>query len=155
MTGAGPRVVDGLEALAALEGATLGPGPWLAIDQARIQAFADATDDHQWIHVDAERAAAGPFGASIAHGYLTLSLCSRFLEELLEVRGVAMAVNYGLDRVRFPSPVPAGARIRASGEVTSAEPVTGGVQLVVCLTVQADGAPKPSCVAEVVVRFYG
>ncbi|MCW2990964.1 MAG: MaoC family dehydratase, partial [Solirubrobacterales bacterium] len=104
----GPTVAQGIDGLRALQGASLGPTAAITVEQPRIDAFADATLDHQWIHVDAERSAAGPFGVTIAHGYLTLSLCAHFMAELLEVRDVSMAINYGVDRVRFPSPVPVG-----------------------------------------------
>ncbi len=140
-------------ALLAAVGRKLGPSDWLTVAQERIDRFADATGDHQWIHVDAERAARGPFGVCIAHGYLTLALVSFFLPQLLEVKGTAMGVNYGLDRVRFPNVVPAGSRIRASGEVVRAEAVTGGAQITVRVTIEREGESRPACVADSISRF--
>jgi acyl dehydratase len=135
-------------------GRKLGESAWLTIDQARVDQFADATGDHQWIHVDPERAKSGPFGGTIAHGYLTLSLVNSFLPELLEVRGVSMGVNYGCDKVRFPSPVKVGARVRGAGEVVAAEEVKGGaVQVVVRVTVEIEGSDRPACVADTISRF--
>jgi acyl dehydratase len=126
-----PTVFDSTDAILAAVGTKLGPGEWTPITQERIDKFADATDDHQWIHVDPVRAKAGPFGATIAHGYLTLSLMSKFLPQLVSVPGLKMGVNYGTDRVRFPSAVKAGGRIRPSGEVIAAERTRdGGVQAV-------------------------
>jgi acyl dehydratase len=134
-------------------GKPLGPSDWLAIEQDRINLFADATDDHQWIHVDVERAKQGPFGAPIAHGYLTLSLVSHFLPQLLVVPNAKMGVNYGCNKVRFPAPVPVGSKIRASGEITSVEEIPGGAQVVVRVTIEIDGGSKPACVVESVSRF--
>ncbi len=136
-------------------GQDLGATEWMTIDQDRINMFADATDDHQWIHVDAERAAAGPFGATIAHGFLTLSLTSVVMEQLLVVQNIAMGINYGLNKVRFPSPVVVGSRIRGTATLTSAEEIGGGagVQAVVTVTMQIEGQDKPACVAECVVRY--
>ena len=139
--------------LVAAVGKDLGHSDWLEISQERIQQFADATDDHQWIHVDVERAKSGPFGAPIAHGYLTLSLVSRFLPELLSVPTAKMGVNYGCNKVRFPAPVAVGSRIRASGEVVEAAEVAGGIQVVVRVTVEVEGGGKPACVADTVSRF--
>jgi acyl dehydratase len=136
-----------------LAGRELGPTAWVEIDQARIDAFADATDDHQWIHVDPERAAAGPFATTIAHGYLTLALLPRFVSEVLSTDGYRLTVNYGLNRVRFPAPVPVGSRVRARFRVASVEDVPGGVQLVAEATVEREGHEKPVCVAEAVYRF--
>jgi acyl dehydratase len=140
------------ELLAAI-GRKLGPSDWLVVDQLRIDRFADATGDHQWIHVDPQRAKQGPFGACIAHGYLTLSLVSLFLPKLIEVRGATMGVNYGLDRVRFPNIVPAGTRIRASGEIVAAEAVKGGAQITVRVTIEREGEARPACVADSISRF--
>ncbi|MFN8051718.1 MAG: MaoC family dehydratase [Acidimicrobiales bacterium] len=135
-------------------GATLGPTDWVAVDQHRIDQFADATGDHQWIHVDVERATAeSPFGGPIAHGYLTLALANLFLPQLLTVEEFSAGLNIGLDKVRFPSPVPAGSRIRAAGEVVSAAEAGGGVQVVVRITIEAEGGSKPACVADTVSRF--
>jgi acyl dehydratase len=141
------------EELVAAVGKDLGHSAWLEISQDRVQQFADATDDQQWIHVDVERAKRGPFGAAIAHGYLTLSLVSRFLPELITVPSAKMGVNYGCNKVRFPAPVPVGSRIRASGELLSAELVAGGVQVVVRVTIEIEGGGKPACVADTVSRF--
>jgi acyl dehydratase len=150
-----PRTVaHGIEGLRALSGARLGPSGPLRIEQERITAFAHATEDHQWIHVDPERSREGPFGATIGHGYLTLSLCAHFLQQLLEVRDVSMAINYGSDRVRFPSPVLVDSELIAEGEVISVDDVPGGVQSKVRLTIAIPGAPKPACVADVLVRHY-
>jgi len=134
-------------------GADLGTTEWLEIDQQRIDGFAAATGDEQWIHVDLQRAAAGPFGATIAHGYLTLSLLAPFTAQLLDVRDVGMAVNYGLDRVRFLQPVRSGSRVRASGSVTSAEAMGTGVRVGVKMTVEIDGESKPALVADTIVLF--
>lgn len=133
-------------------GATLGVTDWIPIDQARVDAFAETTEDRQWIHVDPDRAAASPFGSTIAHGFLSLSLLSRFLEQLLEIGGIRMLVNYGLDKVRFPAPVPVGSRLRGTGSIASVTEVPGGHQLVLDITVEIEGAAKPACVAAFVVR---
>ncbi|MEO3825480.1 MaoC family dehydratase [Actinomadura sp. B10D3] len=143
------------EDLKSLAGASLGTSRWLEVDQDRINAFADATGDHQWIHVDPERAKKGPFGGPIAHGYLTLSLVIPLWTELLDVTGVTTKVNYGLDRVRFPAPVPAGARIRLSGTLGEVSDVAGGgVQVAVDLVVEIENGGKPACVLRPVFRFY-
>jgi acyl dehydratase len=134
-------------------GDVLGPTDWVEISQERIDAFAAATDDPQWIHVDRERAAAGPFGTTIAHGYLTLALLPALLGEVLDVAGVGLTVNYGLNRVRFPAPVPVGSRLRARFEVLAVEDVAGGVQLTLAATVEREGGEKPVCVAEPVYRL--
>ena len=136
------------------EGQHLGYSDWLEIDQQRIDLFADATGDHQWIHVDPERAREGPFGATIAHGYLTLSLANLFLPQIMEVQNVSMGVNYGCDKVRFPAPVPVGSRVRGGGEVLSAEEVKGGVQVVVRITVEVEGSERPACVIDTISRFF-
>ncbi|MCX5338827.1 MaoC family dehydratase [Streptomyces atratus] len=149
-----PLTVNGIDEIKAQAGADLGHSGWLEILQPRVDTFADATGDHQWIHTDVERAKAGPFGGTIAHGYLTLSLLIPLWSELLRVEGVSMAVNYGLNKVRFPSPVRVGAKVRAHGRVVSAEAVQGGVEVVVDLTVEIDGSAKPACVAQAVYRFY-
>ncbi len=140
--------------LLTLVGSELGPTDWVEVTQDRIALFADATGDHQWIHVDVERAnAESPFGGPIAHGYLTLSLVNLFLPELVTVEKFSAGINVGLDKVRFPSPVASGARIRGRGEVLSADEIKGGVQVVVRVTVEVEGADKPACVAETVSRF--
>jgi acyl dehydratase len=135
-------------------GQHLGYSDWLAITQERINTFADATGDHQWIHVDPERAKAGPFGACIAHGYLTLSLVNLFLPQIVEVRGVRMGVNYGADKVRFPAPVRVGSRIRAGGELVKVEEVKDGVQTTIRVTVEIEGSDRPACVVDTISRFY-
>ncbi len=135
-------------------GKHLGASEWLAIDQARVNQFADATGDHQWIHVDPERAKSGPFGGTIAHGYLTLSLVNLFLPQLLEVRGISMGVNYGCEKVRFPSPVKVGSRVRGVGEIVTAEEVKGGaVQVTVRVSVEIEGGDRPACVVDTISRF--
>ncbi|MCZ6830064.1 MAG: MaoC family dehydratase [Gammaproteobacteria bacterium] len=135
-------------------GQHLGRSDWLEIDQQRIDLFADATGDHQWIHVDPERARDGPFGATIAHGYLTLSLANLFLPQIMEVQNVSMGVNYGCDKVRFPAPVPVGSRVRGAGEILSAAEVKGGVQVVVRITVEVEGSERPACVIDTISRFF-
>lgn len=135
-------------------GQHLGFSEWIAIEQDRINQFADATGDHQWIHVDPEKAAEGPFGKTIAHGYLTLSLANLFLPEIMQVNNVSMGVNYGCDKVRFPAPVPVGSRIRGGGEVISAEEVKGGVQVVVRITIEIEGGDRPACVIDTISRFF-
>jgi acyl dehydratase len=152
-----PRTVTGIPELLGLDAGNpdLGHSSWLTVDQKRVDTFADATDDHQWIHVDPERAATGPFGGTIAHGYLTLSLLIPLWSELLTVEGVAMAVNYGLNKVRFPAPVPVGSRIRVHGAIVSVTEVKGGAEIVVDLTVEIEGRDKPACVAQAVYRFFG
>ncbi|KUJ67255.1 dehydratase [Streptomyces albus subsp. albus] len=148
-----PRIFHSLDDLRSAVGEELGPSDWLEIDQKRIDLFADATDDHQWIHVDPEKAAQGPFGTTIAHGYLTLSLLPWFVPQLLRVADVRMGVNYGVNRVRFPAPVPAGSRLRATARIAEVTEVTGGVQLTCTVTLEREGGEKPVCVAESVSRF--
>ena len=147
------RIVTGIEELQGLVGEELGVSDWHEVDQARVDAFADATDDHQWIHVDRERAAAGPFGGTIAHGYLTLSMLPALMAEVWRVDGARMGINYGLNRVRFPSPVPVGSRVRVVGRLLEITPIEGGVQSVVQATVEVEGSEKPACVAETVSRL--
>lgn len=134
-------------------GRELGHSDWLTIEQDRIDQFAEATGDHQWIHVDPAAAADGPFGATIAHGYLTLALTNQFLPEIMRVDGASMGVNYGTNKVRFPQPVTVGSRVRAGAVVTEADEIAGGVQVVVTITVEIDGQAKPACVVESVSRF--
>lgn len=148
------RIFETPNALLAAVGESFEPTGWVAIEQDRIDLFAKATDDHQWIHVDPERARDGPFGGTIAHGYLTMSLVNRFLPELVEVRGVSMGVNVGIDNLRFLNPVRAGSRIRGRGELVKAEEAKGGVQAVVRVTVEIEGAEKPACVVDTISRFY-
>ena len=138
----------------ALSGEHLGWSDWLVVDQARVNLFADATDDHQWIHVDPARAAQGPFGGPIAHGYLTLSLIPGMIHEVLNVEGITFGVNYGCNKVRFPAPVKVGAKLRLGASVGSVEKVEGGVQVVLDVTLATEDADKPSCAAEVVYRYY-
>ena len=142
-----------VDQLADMVGKELGVSDWVTIDQQRIDRFADATGDHQWIHVDAERAAAGPFGATIAHGYLTLSLLSIFLEPLLQVDGVSMHLNYGLDKVRFPHPVLVGSRVRARVGVDSVDETSRGVRLGMTCLLEIDGVEKLACVAHPIALF--
>jgi acyl dehydratase len=144
---------ESADALKAAVGRSLGPSDWLTVEQDRVDLFADATDDHQWIHVDVERAKEGPFGTPIAHGYLTLSLVNHFLPQLLAVPTAKMGVNYGCNKVRFPAPVPVGSRIRGRGEVVGVEEIPGGVQVVVRVTVEIENGAKPACVADTVSRF--
>jgi acyl dehydratase len=147
--------VNGLAEVKALAGQDLGQTGWMELTQDRINTFADATDDHQWIHTDPERAKSGPFGTTIAHGYLTLSLLIPLFGELLEIGGVRMSVNYGLEKVRFPSPVPVGSKIRLAGTVVSVDDVPGdGVQMRLDFVVEIDGSPKPACVAQAIYRHY-
>jgi acyl dehydratase len=148
------RVFASIEELAKSAGKEIGPGSAWPVTQDRVDMFADATGDHQWIHVDPERAAAGPFGGTVAHGYLTLSLLPVLVQDLYRVEGVAMGINYGLNRVRFPAPLRVGSAIRATVTLDSVEPVAGGYQVVATVTVLADGADKPCCVAQTVSRLY-
>jgi acyl dehydratase len=141
-------------ALIGAEGTALGPTEWLAIEQDRVNGFADVTGDHQWIHVDAERAKDGPFGGTIAHGYLTMSLVNYFLPQLIEVQGFAHAVNVGADRLRFLAPVKVGSRIRGVGEVVSVEEIKGAIQSVVRVTVEIEGSDKPACVVDTISRYF-
>ncbi len=143
------------DALPELAGTDLGTTEWMDITQPRIDTFADATDDHQWIHCDPAKAADGPFGATIAHGYLTLSLVIPLFERILEVTGVRTKLNYGLNTVRFPAPVPVGSKVRLRARIVQVEPVGGGgVQLTWEAKVEVEGSEKPACVAQPVFRFY-
>ena len=147
--------VKSVAELTALLGRRLGYSEWREVTQEQINTFADATDDHQWIHVDAERAAAGPFGTTIAHGFLTLSLLIPMWSEIMHFEGARLGINYGLNRVRFPSPVPVGSRIRAGATLLSVETVAdGSFQIAVDFVVEREGADKPCCVAEGLYRFY-
>ncbi len=146
---------NSVSAVLAAVGSHLGTTDWVLIDQQRINTFAEATGDHQWIHVDPERAKDGPFGACVAHGYLTLSLANLFLPQLVSYQRLKMGVNYGCDKVRFPAPVKVNARIRGRGEVVAAEPVKGdGVQVTVRISVEIDGSDKPGCVVDTISRLY-
>ncbi len=147
-------VVQGIDGLKALVGTELGTSPPMRITQEAVNLFADATGDHQWIHVDVERARAGPFGGPIAHGYLTLSLLPSLLPTVLQVDGISMGVNYGLNRLRFPSPVPVGSEVACTATLVAVDDVPGGAQVTLATTITVTGAAKPSCVAEVVFRYY-
>ena len=135
-------------------GKPLGESDWVSIEQSRIDQFAGATDDHQWIHVDPEKAKDGPFGACIAHGYLTLALANRFLPDFVRYEKLRMGVNYGCDKVRFPAPVPVGSRLRGRGELIKAEAIEGGVQATIRITVDIDGKDRPACVVDSISRFF-
>jgi acyl dehydratase len=148
------RIFTKLQDLQALVGQSLGTSDWITVDQQRIDRFADATSDHQWIHVDPERAAEGPFGTTIAHGFLTLSLLPAFFESAFEVGNSRMGVNYGLNRVRFTSPVPVGSRLRAQFKLLAYDVIDGGAQLTVEVVVELEGAQKPACVLESLTRRY-
>ena len=149
-----PRIFKTPGDLKSALGEHLGYSDWLEMTQDRIDKFADATGDQQWIHVDPERAKQGPFGACIAHGYLTLALVNLFLPQIVEVRGISMGVNYGSDRLRFPAPVPVGSRIRGGGELIQLEEVKGGVQATIRVTVEVEGQDRPACVVETISRYY-
>ena len=145
--------ITGPEELKAKIGEELGVSDWHDVTQERIDAFAEATGDHQWIHVDPERAKDGPFGQTIAHGYLTMSLGPVLLPQVLTITGFSMALNYGLNKLRFPSPVPVGSKLRLSAELADVEDVAGGVQVTVRLTFEVEGQDKPACVAEALYRY--
>jgi acyl dehydratase len=148
-------IINGADELKKKVGEHLGYSPWLEITQERVNQFAEATGDHQWIHVDVERAKAeSPFGGPIAHGYLTLSLAPSLLPQVVQIQGFPMAVNYGTGKVRFPSPVPVGSNLRVGAALDGVEDVTGGVQVQMTLTFEVEGAAKPSCVAEVLFRYF-
>ncbi|NBU55577.1 MAG: MaoC family dehydratase [Acidimicrobiia bacterium] len=145
--------LNGPDDVRANVGKHLGYSEWITVDQDRVNLFADATGDHQWIHVDVERATSGPFGAPIAHGYLTLSLSNYFLPQIVEVQGFSAGVNYGVDKVRFPSPVKVGSRVRAGAELAAVTEVTGGLQTTIVITVEVEGSPKPACVIDSLSRW--
>jgi len=147
------RTINGIDELKALVGEELGTSDWLEITQDRVNTFADATGDHQWIHVDPERAKDGPFGGTIAHGYLTMSLGPVLLPQVVTVTGFSMALNYGLDKLRFPSPVPVGSKLRLSAKLLAVDDVAGGVQTTYELTFQVEGSEKPACVALALYRW--
>lgn len=149
------EIYRGITDLEAAVGIELGPSEWFAVEQGRVDGFADVTEDHQWIHVDTEKAAGGPFGATIAHGFLSLSLVPYFVSRLRRIEGAKMGVNYGLDRVRFPSPVRVGSRIRARTVVRTADRIDeNSIQLVMRTTIEVEGSEKPGCVADLVSRHY-
>src|SRR5688500_9099897 len=155
MTTSATTAVLGLDGLRGLAGQDLGASSWIEITQERVNTFADATGDHQWIHVDVERAKEGPFGGPIAHGYLTLSLLIPLWSQILVFEELGMAVNYGLNKVRFPAPVPAGSRVRGTATLADAEEVAGGgVQATIDAVMELDGATKPVCIAQMVHRYY-
>ena len=145
--------VKSIDDLSPMVGQHIGYSDYRTVTQEEVNLFADATGDHQWIHVDPERAATGPFGHTIAHGYLTLSLIPVLLASVLQVDGVSMGVNYGTNKVRFTSPVPVGSQIRAGATVAAVEPIPGGAQIALDVVVEVKDAPKPSCVAQVVYRY--
>jgi acyl dehydratase len=149
------KVFEGLDEFAAAKGSQFGPTEWMEITQDRVNLFADATDDHQWIHIDPEKAAAGPFGGTIAHGLLTLSLLPYFSQQLYRVDNIAMAINYGYNKVRFITPVKVGAKVRARGELTSVNQLDAAVQATTTITVEIEGSDKPAAVAESIVRLIG
>ncbi|WP_307829892.1 MaoC family dehydratase [Antrihabitans stalagmiti] len=147
------KVFASIDEFVSAEGESLGTTDWITIDQGRIDTFAEATGDHQWIHVDPDKAAAGPFGTTIAHGLLTLSLLPLLTHQLYTVDGITMGINYGFDKVRFISPVRVGSRLRASAVIASVTPIPGGVQAKVVVTIELENSEKPACVAESIARF--
>lgn len=149
-----PKIFTSADELRAGVGEQLGYSEWLEIEQKRIDLFAEATGDHQWIHIDPERAASGPFGTTIAHGYLTLSLLAAFVPQVMRVEGMKMGINYGANKIRFPAPVPVGSRLRATAVLQNVEEAGGGVQVTALVTVEREGSEKPVCVAESVSRYF-
>ena len=149
-----PRLINGIDELKTLVGEHLGYSDYVEVTQEQVNTFADATGDHQWIHVDVERAKEGPFGGPIAHGYLTLSLGPSLSPQIFGVSGISMGVNYGAGKIRFPSPVPVGSKLRLGAKLLSVDDVAGGVQVTMEFAFEVEGAPKPSCVAEVIFRYY-
>lgn len=147
------KVFASIDEFVSAEGESLGTTDWITVDQGRIDTFAEATGDHQWIHVDPDKAAAGPFGTTIAHGLLTLSLLPLLTHQLYTVDGITMGINYGFDKVRFISPVRVGSRLRASAVIASVTPIPGGVQAKVVVTIELENSEKPACVAESIARF--
>ena len=147
-------MINGIDELKTLVGEHLGYSPYVEITQEQVNTFAEATGDHQWIHTDPERAKAGPFGGPIAHGYLTLSLGPMLSPQIFAVTGVAMGVNYGAGKIRFPSPVPVGSKLRLGVTLTSVDDIDGGAQVTQAFVFEIEGAAKPSCVAEVIFRYY-
>ncbi|HEY4278101.1 MAG TPA: MaoC family dehydratase [Conexibacter sp.] len=147
--------LNGIDDIKARVGQDLGVSEWHEVTQEEINAFADVTGDHQWIHVDPERARETPFGGTIAHGFYTVALTPMLMQQLYTVTNVAFALNYGLDRVRFPAPLPVGSRVRASAQISSVDEIAGGIQMKTTITLERDGGDKPVCVAEQLVRIYG
>ena len=149
-------IIKGIEELKTKQGEHLGYSDWHEVTQEQVNQFAEATGDHQWIHVDPERAKSGPFGTTIAHGYLTMSLAPTLLSGVWRVEGMKMGLNYGINKLRFPSPVPVGSKLRVGAELAAVEDVSGGgAQATLALTFEVEGKDKPACVAEVVYRYYG
>ncbi|MFT6290563.1 MAG: acyl dehydratase [Ilumatobacter sp.] len=148
------RMIDGIDGMKALVGEHLGYSPYVEITQEQVNTFAEATGDHQWIHIDVERANAGPFGGPIAHGYLTLSLGPMLSPQIFGVSGISMGVNYGTGKVRFPAPVPVGSQLRLGATLKTVDDVAGGAQVTMEFVFEIEGASKPSCVAEVIFRYY-
>ena len=148
-----PRTFSSTDELASSVGADLGTTDWITVTQEQVDKFADATLDHQWIHTDTERARNGPFGGPIAHGYLTMSLASHFLSDLAKVEGISMGINYGVDKVRFPAPVPVGSKLTATGEIIDAKEVPGGVQAVTRITITREGGERPVAIVDAIARY--
>jgi acyl dehydratase len=146
-------VLNGVEGVAAAAGTHFGYSDWLTVEQDRVDRFADATGDHQWIHVDVDRAATGPFGGPIAHGYLTMSLSNYFLPQIVRFEGFSAGINYGVDRVRFPAPVLVGSRIRAGAELVQVNPIGSGIQTLMRVTIEIEGSDRPACVIDAISRF--
>ena len=149
-----PKVYDGIDGVKAAVGTHLGYSDWIEITQERINLFAEATGDHQWIHVDVERAKQSPFGGTIAHGYLTMSLVPAVVTSIARFEGFSMAINYGCDKVRFVSPVPVDSRVRGGAEIESVTDVAGGIQVKFVVTIEIEGQEKPACVVEALLRWY-
>ncbi|AQA03434.1 dehydratase [Mycobacterium sp. MS1601] len=148
------RTFESVDALVAAKGEELGSSDWVTISQDEVNLFADATGDHQWIHIDQEKAAKGPFGTTIVHGFMTLSLLPRLMHQIFDVNGVKMGINYGLNKVRFPSPVPVGSKVRATSTLTDTQDIgQGTVQVTVTTVIEIEGAAKPACVAESILRY--
>lgn len=147
-------IIDKPGDLMGQEGLKIGPSDWMDMTQERVNTFAEATGDHQWIHVDVERAKKGPFGAPIAHGYLTLSLAAKLMPEILEIKGMKMGINYGTDKVRFLNPVKVGSRVRGHGEFLEIKEVPGGYQSTLRVTIEIEGEEKPACVVDTISRYY-
>ncbi|NNE56563.1 MAG: MaoC family dehydratase [Hellea sp.] len=145
---------DSPGALMGQEGTKIGPSDWMTIDQERINTFADATGDHQWIHVDEEKAKLGPFGTTVAHGYLTLSLAAKLMPEIIEIKGMKMGINYGTEKTRFINPVKVGSRVRGHGELLEIKEVAGGYQSTLRVTIEIEGEDKPACVVDTISRYY-
>src|SRR3954451_18126909 len=146
--------ITGIDQLKDTEGQDLGTSGWHEVTQKDIDTFADVTGDHQWIHVDVERAKDTPFGGTIAHGYYTLSLAPKFMEEIVDFKGFAFALNYGVGRVRFPAPLPVGSKVRATIQIAKVEDIAGGLQVTLGYTFEGEGSEKPVCVAETLARMY-